>query len=504
MENYLLTIDQGTTGTKVMLFTKNKDVMAHHYVKHTQYYPKPGWVEHDPVEIWEKVKEGVRGVLEKTRIQPNQIAGIGLGNQGETILAWNAETGIPLYNAVVWSCRRSETIATNWLQQEGWNERIKQKTGLIIDSYFSATKIEWLLEEAPQVKQLLEASPSALRFGTLDTWLIANMTNFSSYVTDHSTAARTLLFNIHSQDWDDELLQFVDVDRSYLPTIQPTVSEFGWTDPEVFCGIHAPIRVSIVDQPAALYGHQCFEKGDAKCTYGTGCFVYMNIGEDCLTDANDSLLKSVVWSKNGKTTFASDGSIFSAGSVLEWAMDSLSLFQNMEQLQKLSNSWMEKEVEIDDNLIFVPSLSGIGAPHWNADARGLFLGFTHSTGKEEMIKAILQGIAHRVVDVVEAIQESTHINISTLKVDGGLVVNPYLMQMQADLLGVPVVVPDVSETTSLGLALLLGEACEWWEMDEMLPEGQLTTYQPRLEEVKRKQYRNEWKRTLQLLNEYYQ
>lgn len=503
-ETFLLAIDQGTTGTKVLLVDHEGNVNATSYQKHTQYYPKSGWVEHDALEIWEKVRSGVQEVMDSAGIEPTQIEAVGLDNQGETVMFWDGASGVPLERAIVWSDRRSTELTENWKNQQGWPEKVSEKTGLLLDPYFSATKIRWLMEHSSEVKARLDSSD--LKCGTLDAWLIWNMTNGRQFKTDPSTAGRTLLYNIRTKDWDDEILDYLEIKRQWLPEVSPTVGDFGTCDPQVFCGIEAPIKVSLVDQPAALYGHLCTEPGSSKCTYGTGCFSYMNVGISAKVDPQGRLLSSIVWDRDGVTTYSLDGSIYSAGSAVNWGSEALGLYKDIDELQKWSVQWVEQlqDRRLSHSLFFVPSLAGIGAPYWNPEARGLFIGMSYDTTKEVMARAILEGIAHRVADVMEEMANTSGIPLTSLKVDGGLTNNPYLMQFQADILGVPVEIPEISETTAIGVVYLLGEACGWWSEEELREKLSITRrYEPQMDAETQKDLRGRWERVIEMVNRFY-
>ncbi|MCK9905251.1 glycerol kinase GlpK, partial [Frankia sp. Cpl3] len=496
----MLSIDQGTTGTKILLVNRQGTVAAESYQKHTQYYPRSGWAEHDPEEIWERLLAGVADALQKGKAAPEQVEAIGIANQGETVLFWDSTNGRPLYPAVVWSCRRSDQIAQRWQQDGDWEKKIAEKTGLRIDPYFSATKIRWMMEEVPEVQEKIKQNQAYC--STLDSWLIWKMTGGASYVTDASTAARTLLFHNREGRWDQEILHYLQIEEGWLPQVRPTVGSFGTSNPEQFCGISAPIIVSQVDQPAALYGHLCIEPGMSKCTYGTGCFAYMNVGNVPPASGENGLLTTLVWQRGDQPTYALDGAIYAAGSAIEWGADALGLYQDIAQLQLWSEEWCKEWINQRPlgDVLFIPSLNGIGTPYWNSDTRGLFLGLSQHTDRKALAKAMLEGIAHRVADVFFAMEEAVGQKITTLRVDGGLTKNPYLMQYQADLLGVPVEVPEISETTSMGIAYLMGEACGWWteqELQERMRDGQ--RYEPNLDEAVRRKLRERWKRAVELL-----
>jgi len=507
----LLAIDQGTTGTKVLLVNREGKVVAQSYAKHTQYYPRAGWVEHDPEEIWQTVRETSAEAMSEARANPEQIVAVGLANQGETVMWWDALTHRPLYRAVVWSCRRSQDLAERWMKDGDWERRVAEKTGLRIDPYFSATKIRWLLDHVPSVKEAVSLGRG--RVGTMDSWLIWKMTAGASHVTDASTAARTLLFNIHTGDYDGEILAYLGLEREWLPAVLDSVHPvgskrnavgFGLTSPEHFLGIRAPIAVSLVDQPAALFGHLCLEPGSSKCTYGTGCFVYMNTGNQPPASTRN-LLSTLVWRKDGKSTFALDGGVYSAGSSVEWAKDGLGLFPDLQTLQNWSVERLKENRSVTESEIFcIPALSGIGAPYWDSAARGAFLGLSYNTTRKEMALAVLEGIAHRVADVMESMEEETGLKPEVLRVDGGLTNNPYLMQFQADLLGLPVEVSDTEEATAAGVAYLLGIAAGWWTEADLKQRvsASRTIYVPRSTPEERREARKRWKTALGLVRQF--
>lgn len=503
MKRYVLSIDQGTTGTKVMFADQTGAIAAESYQKHAQHYPRAGWVEHDPLEIWERIVAGVSEAMRQGKIVPKEVAAVGLANQGETVMFWDGESGAPLYPAVVWSCRRSDRIAERWAQDGDWDEKVADKTGLRIDPYFSATKIRWLMEEVPAVRDSIAGGRA--RCSTLDAWIIWNMTGGAAYVTDASTAARTLLFNHRLRRWDEEILAYLEIDKSWLPTIKPSVGTFGFSDPAAFCGIRAPVLVSLVDQPAALYGHLCTLPGMSKCTYGTGCFAYMQVGETPPPAVGGGLLTTVVWQREERLSYALDGAIYSAGTAVDWGMQALGLYRDVDELQAWSREWYEaiggeQSEGDDDGVLFVPALTGIGTPFWRSDARAVFSGLSLTTDRKRMARSILDGIAHRVADVLEAMEAAVGTKLTVLRVDGGLTKNPYLMQTQADLLGIPVEVPEMKETTSMGIVYLLGEALGWWTQDELQRAVRtVERYEPKRGTAFRTQARECWKKTVHSL-----
>lgn len=500
----LLSIDQGTTGTKVLFLDQQGHVVAESYQKHTQIYPQPGWVEHDPEEIWACILRGVEEALSKGKIDPKQVKGVGLSNQGETVLFFDAQTSKPLYPAIVWSCKRSTSIAEKWAEDADWYCRVADKTGLRIDPYYSATKIKWMMNEVPDIRESLDRS--WLRCSTLDSWLIYQMTDQQSYYTDSSTASRTLLFNIRENQWDQDILDYLSIKKEWLPPVLDSIDTYGMTHPDRFCGIEAPICVNMMDQAASLYGHRCTKEGMSKCTYGTGCFIYMNTEDQIYTTSEDPIDTTVVWSRDGQLTYCLDTSVPSAGSIVEWGKDSLQLYKDIDQLQSWSLEWLEqrRSAELDHSLLLIPSFSGLGTPYWNPNVRGMFLGVTHYMGKKEFARALLEGIAYSVADCLTTIERTTKQPISVLKVDGGLTNNPYLMQFQADITGVPVHVQAMSNTTAMGLGFLVGEALNWWttqELDKMVETKAI--YTPSMDAEKREQLRKRWNAAIQGLIAYF-
>lgn len=496
-KEYILSIDQGTTGTKVILLNQDAKIHAWSYQKHNQYYPKPGWAEHNPDEIWEKIQKGIEAVLFEGDVKPKEIAAVGIANQGETVMFWDSTDGSPLYPAVLWSCRRSQEISETWRGKGDWSEKVTQKTGLHIDPYFSATKIRWMMENVESVQKAIQLNVA--RCSTLDSWLIWKMTGGESFLTDSSTAARTLLYNIYTEEWDEEIMDYLRIQKDWLPSVEPTVGYFGTTNPSTFCGIEAPIKVSIVDQPAALYGHLCIEPGSSKCTFGTGCFVYMNAGDEVQPAENKNVMSTIVWKKNNKINYAYDGAVYSAGSAIEWGINSMNLYPSVEDFQKDSNIWYEQlqsEHNEYNEVCFVPALSGMATPYWDSDIRAGFVGISHNTSKEDMAKSILEAIAHRVADVLEEMNKMSSRPLTSLKVDGRLTENRYLMQYQANILGISVEVPSTVETTGVGLGYLVGEALNWWT-PQVLEESNLIEsqiYYPKMSSDDREMLRQRWRK----------
>ncbi|WP_134670611.1 glycerol kinase GlpK [Halorussus marinus] len=460
---YVGAIDQGTTGTRFMVFDHDGTVVGEAYETHEQIYPEPGWVEHDPLEIWANTEAVVEAALADAAIEADRLAAIGVTNQRETTLLWDRDTGKPVHNAIVWQDRRT-TDRVERLEAEGKVEEIRAKTGLEADAYFSATKAEWLLENADPIKTQ-RARPADLReragdgeilFGTMDSWLVYNLTG--AHVTDVTNASRTMLFDIHEMAWDDKLLAEFDVPRACLPEVRPSSDEdyYGTTDPEGFLGAEVPVAGALGDQQAALFGQTCFDAGDAKNTYGTGSFFLMNTGEEAV-DSDRGLLTTVGFQRSGAPVqYALEGSIFVTGAAIEWLED-MEIIDNPSQTETLARS-----VDSTDGVYVVPAFTGLGAPHWDQRARGTIVGMTRGTRREHVIRATLEAIAYQTRDVAEAMIEDSGIEIADLKVDGGAVKNNFLCQLQADIIGTDIVRPEVDETTALGSAYAAGLAVGYW------------------------------------------
>jgi glycerol kinase len=456
MTKYVLAMDQGTTSSRAIIFNYDGQILGSISQEFEQIYPKAGWVEHNPTDIWNTQLQVTRDILKKTGIRSEEIAAIGITNQRETTLVWDRETGKPVYNAVVWQCRRTASICDE-LKARGWVDKIRQKTGLVIDAYFSGTKIKWILDNVEGVRE--RAEKGELLFGNVDTWLIWNLTKGKVHVTDYSNASRTMLFNIHNLDWDEEILTELNIPRSMLPTVKPSSHIYGYTDPTII-GAEIPIAGIAGDQQAALFGQACFQPGMAKNTYGTGCFMLMNTGEKAVPSQN-GLLTTIAWGVNGKVEYALEGSIFIAGAVVQWLRDELKIIDNAPQSEDYAT-----KVNDTNGVYLVPAFVGLGAPYWDMYARGAIVGLTRGAKKEHIIRAALEAIAYQTRDVLEAMEKDSGIKLSTLKVDGGAVKNNFLMQFQGDILGVPVERPVVNETTALGAAYLAGLAVGYWPSKE--------------------------------------
>ena len=464
MSQYVGAIDQGTTGTRFMVFDHRGQVAANAYRKHEQIYPEPGWVEHDPHEIWENTKAVITQALGQAGISPDQLAALGVTNQRETTVLWDAETGKPVHNAIVWQDRRT-TDRVEQLEEDGLVESIRAKTGLEADAYFSATKVQWLLEEGDPIK-MERTRPADLRdraeqgevlFGTIDSWLIYKLTD--NHITEVTNASRTMLYNIHDLEWDEELLAEFDVPRAMVPEVRPSSDEdtYGSTDPDGFLEAEVPVAGALGDQQAALFGQTCFDPGDAKNTYGTGSFFLMNTGEKAVT-SDHGLLTTIGFQRSGEPVqYALEGAIFATGAAIEWLQD-LSLIDDPVETEELARS-----VDSTDGVYVVPAFTGLGAPHWDQRARGTIVGLTRGSRKAHIVRATLEAIAYQTRDVAEAMEADSGIDMTSLKVDGGAVKNNYLCQLQADIINSEIVRPVVDETTALGAAYAAGLAVDYWD-----------------------------------------
>jgi glycerol kinase len=457
---YVLALDLGTTGNRAILFDAQGKIAAQSYKELTQYYPQPGWVEHDPREIWEDTCWVIRSTFQKAQIEPSQIRAIGLTVQRETCLLWDRETGRPLHNAIVWQDRRTAPLCQQ-LTEQGQASPIYERTGLVLDAYFSATKLAWLKQQVEQDNPPVE--PDNILAGTIDTWVLWNLTGRRVHATDSTNASRTMLFNISTQEWDEQLLNLFQIPRNWLPQVQPSLSLFGTTDPDLL-GAAIPIMAVLGDQHAALLAHGCDRPGLLKCTYGTGCFLVAHTGGQ-IARSQHRLLSTIAWteSKPAQVSYALEGSMFTAGSCIQWLRDGLKLITAASDTDQ-----MAEQVSDSGGVYFVPALSGLGAPHWDMSARGAFLGITAGVQREHMARAVLEAIAYQVKEVVEAIAQDSGTPITNLKVDGGLCQNNFLMQFQADALGIPVERPAVLDATAQGAAFAAGLAAGVWQDYEEL------------------------------------
>ncbi|TXE21232.1 glycerol kinase GlpK [Psychroflexus gondwanensis] len=458
MEKYILALDQGTTSSRAILFNKKGEIYSVAQKEFTQYFPKPGWVEHDPLEIWSKQAGVAAEATTKKGLNGKNIAAIGITNQRETVVIWDKHTGDPIYNAIVWQDKRTSDYCDQ-LKADGKEKMIQEKTGLVIDSYFSGTKIKWILDNVEGARE--KAKAGDLILGTMDSWLIWNFTKGELHVTDVTNASRTMLFNIHTMDWDDDLLELFDIPKSMLPEVKDSSEVYGHTKTTVFAS-KIPIAGIAGDQMAALFGQMCTEKGMVKSTYGTGCFMLMNIGDKPIISKN-KLLTTVAWRINGKTEYALEGSIFIGGAVVQWLRDGLGIIKKSRDIESLATS-----VESTDGVYFLPAFAGIGAPYWDQEAKGTMFGITRGTTDAHIARASLEAIAYQTMDILKAMEADSEIDIEELRVDGGATVNDMLMQFQSDVLNTTTVRPKVIETTALGAAYLAGLAVGFWkDMEEI-------------------------------------
>lgn len=483
-KKYILSIDQGTTSSRTILFNKAGEVVNVAQKEFTQHFPKPGWVEHDAMEIWQSVEEVITETFSKYKAE--EIAAIGITNQRETTVVWNKTTGKPIYNAIVWQSRQTADIC-NDLKNKGLNELFKSKTGLLIDAYFSGTKLKWILDCVEGAREL--ANKGELLFGTIDTWITWKLTNGKSHVTDYSNASRTLMYNIHDLKWDTELLKHLDVPATVLPKVCSSSEVYGYTETNLFNNVRIPIAGIAGDQQAALFGQACFTEGMAKNTYGTGCFMLMNTGSKAVSSKN-GLLTTIAWGIDGKVEYALEGSIFVAGSAVQWLRDGLEFFKEASQSEAHANT-----VETSDGVYVVPAFVGLGTPYWDSEVRGAVFGLTRGTSKNHLIRATLEAITYQVKDVLMAMEQDSGIKLKSLRVDGGAVRNNLLMQFQSSILQVPVDRPVVNETTALGAAYLAGLATGFWKNREEIATQWLVdkTFQPNIDSEKVEDLYEGWK-----------
>jgi glycerol kinase len=453
MKKYILSLDQGTTSSRAILFDHAGRIKSIAQKEFTQIFPQPGWVEHDPLEIWHSQGSVASEARLKIGAIPSEIAAIGITNQRETTIVWDRVTGEPVYNAIVWQDRRTAPFCEQ-LKASGLSENIRSKTGLVIDAYFSGSKIRWILENVEGARK--KAAEGKLAFGTVDSWLVWNLTRGAVHVTDITNASRTMLYNIREQQWDEELLQIFGIPRSMLPQVKESSEIYGETDKNIISE-NIPIAGIAGDQHAALFGQMCLEKGMVKNTYGTGCFMLMNIG-DHFVESKNNLLTTVAWKINGQIQYAFEGSIFIAGAVVQWLRDGLGIIRNSAEVEALANS-----VEDTDGVVFVPAFAGLGAPYWNPEARGTMVGITRGTKAAHIARAALESIAYQTMDVLKAMEADGGVSIKELRVDGGATANNMLMQFQASLLNCKVIRPEITETTALGAAYLAGLAVGFWK-----------------------------------------
>lgn len=490
MEKYILSFDAGTTSSRAIIFNKKGQIINVAQKEFQQIYPKAGWVEHDPMEIWASQSGVAREVLEKSAIRPDQIVGIGITNQRETTIVWDKNTGKPIYNAIVWQCRRTASYCER-LKEKGWIDKIRDKTGLVVDAYFSATKIAWILDNVEGARE--KAERGDLLFGTVDTWLVWNLTRGKVHVTDYSNASRTMLFNIKDLKWDDEILDVLNIPKAMMPEVEDSSCIYGYTDEHTYGGARIPIAGIAGDQQAALFGQNCFKPGMVKNTYGTGCFVLMNTGQEMIRSKN-GLLTTIAWGIDGKVSYALEGSVFIAGAAIQWLRDELRLVYDSPQSEYYAN-----KIEDTDGVVVVPAFTGLGAPYWDMYARGGIFGLTRGTKREHLVRATLESLAYQSKDVIEAMQEDAKIPLAHLRVDGGASANNFLMQFQADMLDTEVHRPRTLETTSLGAAYLAGLAVGYWkDLDEISEDFSIDrTFKPQMSQEKRVKNYKYWKKAIE-------
>lgn len=488
-KKYILALDQGTTSSRAILFDEKGSILHVAQQEFPQYFPQSGWVEHHAEEIWSSILSCIATVLSAKNIESNQIAGIGITNQRETTVVWDKHSGKPIYNAIVWQSRQTNAICEE-LKENGYNDLFRDKTGLLIDAYFSGTKVKWILDNVEGAREKAEAGD--LLFGTIDTWLIWKLTGGKVHVTDYSNASRTLMYNIYDLKWDEELLDILGIPASMLPEVRPSSEVYGYTEEALFFGSAVPIAGAAGDQQAALFGQACFEEGMVKNTYGTGCFMLMNTGEKAVKSEN-GLLTTLAWGLNGKVTYALEGSIFVAGSAIQWLRDGLRMFRSASESEQYA-----ARVESTEGVYVVPAFVGLGTPYWDSDVRGAVFGLTRGTSKEHFVRATLEALAYQTKDVLGAMEADANIPLSKLRVDGGAVANNFLMQFQSDLLNVPVDRPVVNETTALGAAYLAGLAVGFWNSTDEISEywNLDRQFTPSMEDAHREEIYAGWKKAV--------
>ncbi len=479
MEKYIIALDQGTTSCRCILFNKQGTIVSMAQKEYKQYYPKAGWVEHNPNEIWQTQLESAQKALQQIGADYKNISAIGITNQRETTVIWDKNTGEPIYPAIVWQCRRTADYCDS-LIKKGLADTFRKKTGLLIDSYFSATKIHWILQNVPHAKQ--KAEKGDLLFGTTDTWLIWKLTKGAVHATDYSNASRTMLFNINTLQWDNDILKELEIPKAILPTVHPSSFHFGNTHKSIFGG-EIPITGVAGDQQSALFGQNCFTAGSAKNTYGTGCFLLMNTGNKPVFSTH-GLLTTIAWGIDNQITYALEGSVFTAGAAIQWLRDELHMIQTASETQKIA-----EQVPDNNGVYMVPAFAGLGAPHWDAYARGAIIGLTAGVNYKHIIRATLESLAYQTYDVLKAMEEDSNIALKCLRVDGGACANDFIMQFQSDIIGVPIERPVCIETTALGAAYLAGLYVGYWNDKKDISQNcsiEKSFYSTMTEEVRQK------------------
>lgn len=488
MAKYIMALDAGTTSNRCILFNEKGEICSMAQKEFTQHFPKPGWVEHDAGEIWATQLQVAREAISRIGAKPEEIAAIGITNQRETTIVWDKHTGKPVCHAIVWQCRRTAEYCDS-LKERGLTDKFRKKTGLVIDAYFSATKVKWILDHVEGARERAERGD--LLFGTVETWLIWKLTKGKVHVTDYSNASRTMLFNINTLQWDEEILRELDIPRSMLPEAKPSSCIYGYADVSFFGG-EIPIAGAAGDQQAALFGQTCFHAGEAKNTYGTGCFLLMNTGEKPVFSKN-GLVTTIAWGIDGKVNYALEGSIFVAGAAIQWLRDELRLIDSASMTE-----YMAQNVEDSNGCYVVPAFTGLGAPYWDQYARGTIVGLTRGVNKDHIVRATLESLAYQVNDVLEAMKADSGIELSALKVDGGASANNFLMQTQADISSAPVNRPKCVETTAMGAAYLAGLAVGYWNSPEEVVKNWAIDqiFKPKIEAGKREKMLRGWKRAV--------
>ncbi|MCM3440418.1 glycerol kinase GlpK [Metabacillus halosaccharovorans] len=490
METYILSLDQGTTSSRAIIFNKKGEIVHTAQKEFKQYFPQSGWVEHNANEIWGSVLAVIATALSESNIRAEQIEGIGITNQRETTVVWDKETGAPVYHAIVWQSRQTSGICEE-LKQGGYEQTIRKKTGLLIDPYFSGTKVKWILDNVEGARS--KAEEGKLLFGTIDTWLIWKLSGGKAHVTDFSNASRTLMFNIHELKWDEELLEILNVPSSMLPEVRSSSEIYAHTVGYHFFGEEVPIAGAAGDQQAAMFGQACFEKGMGKSTYGTGCFMLMNTGEKAV-ESEHGLLTTIAWGINGKVEYALEGSIFIAGAAIQWLKDGMRMLNSASDSEKYA-----RRVDSTDGVYVVPAFVGLGTPYWNSEVRGSVFGLTRGTSKEHFVRATIESLAYQTKDVLSVMEVDSGIELKTLRVDGGVVKNNFLLEFQSDLLNVLVERPVINETTALGAAYLAGLAVGYWESQKEI-ESQWAVdqqFEPNMAQEKRDELYDGWKKAVQ-------
>ncbi|MCR1950591.1 glycerol kinase GlpK [Clostridium sp. DSM 100503] len=487
MGKYIIALDQGTTSSRAIVFDKEQNIIGISQKEFTQIYPKEGWVEHDPVEIWATQYGVLQEVIAKTNIDRDDVAAIGITNQRETTIVWEKSTGKPIYNAIVWQCRRTADICDN-LKANGWEDYIKKNTGLVVDAYFSGTKIKWILDNVEGARE--KAERGELLFGTVDTWLVWKLTNGKVHITDYTNASRTMFYNIKELKWDEKILEELDIPKSMLPEVRNSSEVYGYVN--LGGNTDVPIAGIAGDQQAALFGQTCFEKGEAKNTYGTGCFLLMNTGEE-MVESKNGLLTTIAIGIDGKVQYALEGSVFVGGAVVQWLRDELRVVNDSADTEYFAS-------KVDDNggVYIVSAFVGLGAPHWDMYARGAILGLTRGSNRNHLIRAALESIAYQTRDLIDAMKEDIGSDLKNIKVDGGASRNKFLMQFQADILGKNVIRPIISETTALGAAYLAGIAVGFWKDKEEVKKfwHMADEFEAKLDKEKVDKYYKGWKKAV--------